>query len=304
MDAGIQADTRTASTRKAKRATRIAAWLPLVAIALWAVVDVALVRYAIDLLPLFCSMVLLAHSVRDAIGDWLAGDTHEGEPDPVWALGVVGLNLFATVFGLLWIFSTSSWTEKTPLAAWIPRPLASMASFAEGHGWGRRAVLPGGPSRPVEARSDNGGSSTPARVAARRSPDGRTASFAEPSGGDAREEVAGTTGRAVANPAPAEREAAPIPTSVSLASSASVLRVRSPVQLTATVTAAGQRPTGSVVFRRDGQIIGSAGVDDQGRAVLNVASLPQGIHTIRAEFAPGADMSRSRSRSLVLFVRP
>ena len=105
-------------------------------------------------------------------------------------------------------------------------------------------------------------------------------------------------------PETGEQDAGSIATSVTLASSASVLRVGSPFKLTATVTASGQRPRGLVVFRRGGLVMGSARLDDDGRAVLNVPRLPQGTHTVSAEFAPTSDFTGSRSRSLMLFVTP
>ena len=304
MDAGTSSK-RTRSAAITRLITRIR-WLPVSLVGMSALAVLALLRYAIDLLVPSCAMLLLPRSIRDAVGDWLAGDGPEGEPAPVWAIGVIGVHLFGTVLGLLWIFSTSSWAANIRMAEWIPAPVIGAARFAEAHGWGRRAVLRGGPVSLSEAPPGAPRSATVGE--SRREADaGRSTSLARASPRTP-ETVAGTSGQPSKEPHKPEQGSRPISTSVTLSSSASVLHAGSELQLTASVTASRERPDGSVVFRRvfrrGDAVMGSAPLDAHGRAVLTVRALPRGTHTITAVFTGGARFAESRSGSLRLFVTP
>jgi hypothetical protein len=302
MDAGTS--DKSAQPAASARLTAGTRWFPVGIVAVSSVVVLALLRYAIDLLAPFCAMLPLARSIRDAFGDWRAGDAHEGEPDPAWAIGVIGVHLFGTAIGLLWIFSTSSWAMSTWLAEWIPVPVIATARFAEEHGWGRRAVLPGGPVSPSPAPTSAPRSVT-VGATPRAADNGRPTSLAVPSA-STRDTVAGTAGQAPAEPRTPQQAAGPISTSITLTSSASVLPVGSELQLTATVVASRERPSGSVVFRRSGVVMGSAALDANGQAVLKVRAraLSRGTHTITAVFTGGAGFRESRSGPLLLFVAP
>jgi hypothetical protein len=302
MDAGMPAGNGTNPAESAARATH-GGLLPTVSIAVSAAFDVALFRYAIDLLAPLCAAVLITHTVRDAIGDWLAGESHDGESDPAWIIGVLGVNLFAAVLGLLWIFSTSSWVAGTRLAASIPDPVVRMANFGEEHGWGRRAVLPGGPVEHLHLPM-NGSAGASVGAARRQPPDERAASLLESPARPAGGRITGTSGQAPTTPRAAVQKTGSIRTSIALASSGSVLRVGSEVLLTATVTALRGRVSGRVVFRRADGVMGSARVDGDGRAALRVRTLPRGTHTITAEFIGHADFAHSRSGALTLTVTP
>ena len=302
MDAGIPAGKETNSAESAAPPRR-SRWLPAVSIAASGVLDVALLRYAVDLLAPLCATLLLTHSVRDALCDWLAGDTHDSEPDPVWAVGVIGVNLFATVLGVLWIFGTSSWVTGTSLGASVPAPMVRMANLAEEHGWGRRAVLPGGPvdrSQPPLTRP----AGMTVEATRRPSPGERTGSLVGSSARAANTQAAGTTGQATTTPDAVGQEAGSIRTTIALASSTSVLRVGLDVLLTATVTASRGRVSGGVVFRRGEAVMGSARLDRDGRAALRVWTLPRGTHTITAEFTGNDKFTHSRSEALRLIVTP
>ena len=219
MDAGIPEGKETNSAESAAPPRR-SRWLPAVSIAASGVLDVALLRYAVDLLAPLCATVLFTHSVRDALGDWLAGDAHDSEPDSVWVLGVLGLNLFATVLGLLSIFSTSSWMTGTRLAGSIPAPMVRMANLAEEHGWGRRAVLRGGPvDRSQPPLTPPAGMAV---EATRRPSHGElTGGLVGSSARAADAQAAGTAGQATTTPDAGGQETGSIRTTIALASSTS-----------------------------------------------------------------------------------
>jgi hypothetical protein len=299
MDAHTPSDTGANSTAIATRG-KTGPWLLVASTGISAASVVALARYAIDLLVPFGVAVLLAHSTRDALADWYGGNIHDDEPDPIWAVGAVAVSLLGTAFALLWIFSTSQWTADSPIQRWMPAPIVRAASRAEEYGWGRRAVLPGGPiyRAPASASSSPGATAGPA---ARRSTDGRESSVVS-SAGRTPGETSATTGRGPTTSDSMSQEAEPISTVTILASSASVTRVGSEVHLTATVSASRAHPTGTVVFRQGSSLLGSARLDRNGRAALTIKNLPPGAHTITADFTGGGMFQGSRSQTVDVLV--
>jgi hypothetical protein len=72
-----------------------------------------------------------------------------------------------------------------------------------------------------------------------------------------------------------------------------------PVTLSATVVGDIQTPNGEVIFR-DGQLyLGAALLDDEGTAILNIASLQPGSHSITAEYLGGPNHGASASAPLI-----
>jgi hypothetical protein len=295
MDANTPPDAGTDSTAIATRGKH-SPWLFVASTGISVASVVALARYAIDLLVPFGVAVLLAHSTRDALADWYGGNIHDDEPDPIWAVGAVGVSLLGTAFALLWIFSTSQWTADSPFQRWMPTPIVRAASRAEQYGWGRRAVLPGGPiyRTPAPVSSPPDGSAGPQP---QRSTNDRESNVVVSSGGRAPGEPSATTGRGPTTPESQSHDE-PISTVTILASSASVTRVGSEVRLTATVNASRGHPTGTVVFRQGSSVLGSARLDRNGRAALTIKDLPPGAHTVTADFTGSGMFQGSRSQAV------
>jgi hypothetical protein len=292
MQADVRSDDHATSFDPARRRTRNRFLIASTSSALF--LDATLMRYAIDLLAPFCVVALLTRSVRDSIGDWLSGERYEGELDPAWAVAVTAVHLCAATVSLVWILTTSTWMSGTWLEKWIPGVILQVASVGEDHGWGRRAVLPGGRRR----------GSTVAEPAARASSDGGTPGAANLAGPGARGSGApprGTSGESARSVSPAQKIQS-IQTSTVLVSSPSVARVGSVIHLTATVSASGHHPAGTVLFRRGTRVMGSASLGSAGRAVLDISDLPAGEHAITAEFAGGPSFESSRSEPVILRV--
>jgi hypothetical protein len=261
-------------------------------------INVTLMRYAIDLVAPLCLVALLPRSIRDGIGDWFSGEKYEDGPDPLWAVCVMAIHLVATALSIMWIFSTSSWSASTRVEQWIPGTIVHVASAAEAHGWGRRAIF----SDPRKT-GDRAAGSVAARNDAESAPKG-TGLLGSASRRP--EHVrAGTAGQDTEN-LPDRKPAQPEPnaTTITLVSSAPVVRAGSAVQLTATVIASGTRPQGAVRFLRGAAVLGSVQLDQSGRAVLSVTDLPPGEHKVSAEFRGSAAFRPSRSQTTVLHVTP
>ncbi|MFC4586352.1 ice-binding family protein [Sphaerisporangium corydalis] len=96
-------------------------------------------------------------------------------------------------------------------------------------------------------------------------------------------------------------------TAITLTSSANPTPVSQRVSIVATVktTTGTAIPTGLVVFT-DGQktILGAVALDGTGRAVLNIATLPAGIHRIKAVYVGTAAFVGSSSPAIVEYVLP
>jgi Big-like domain-containing protein len=270
-------------------------------------INVTLMRYAIDLVAPLCLVALLPRSIRDGIGDWFSGEKYKDGPDPLWAVCVIVVHLVATAVSIIWIFSTSSWLTSPRIENWIPGAIVRVASVGEAHGWGRRAIMTDPRRRtddrvagPAAARND--ASSTPKGTGLLGSASQRP-----------EHARAGTAGQDAQTPPdrkperPSDRQPEqpePSVTTITLVSSVPVVRAGSGIQLTATVTAAGARPQGAVRFLRGGAMLGSVQVDQGGRAVLSVTDLPPGEHTVTAEFSGSARFRPSRSQTTVLCVTP
>lgn len=262
------------------------------------IINVTLMRFAIDLVAPLCLVALLPRSIRDGIGDWLSGQKYDDSPDPLWAVCVTAVHLVAAGLSVIWIFSTSSWPTGTRFEGWVPGPIVHVASVGEAHGWGRRAILSG----PDRQRADRSAASVVARTAESTPKDtSLLGSAAKPPDHDR----TGTVGEHT-EPPPVRgpEQAESITTTTALVSSVSVVRAGSAVQFTATVTAAGQHPRGAVRFFRGDAVLGSVHVDRNGRAVMTVTNLPAGEHTITAAFNGSAGFRPSRSQATVVFVTP
>ena len=268
-------------------------------------INVTLMRYAIDLVAPLCLVALLPRSIRDSIGDWFSGEKYDDGPDPLWAVCVIVVHLVATAVSIIWIFSTSSWLTSPRIENWIPGAIVHVASVGEAHGWGRRAIMSDPRRRtddrvagPATARND--ASSTPKGTgllgSTSRRPEHARAGTAGQDG-TARQDTETPPDRKPEQPEPSA-------TTTTLVSSTPVVRAGSGMQLTATVTAAGARPQGAVRFLRGGAVLGSVQVDQGGRAVLSVTDLPLGEHTVTAEFSGSAGFRPSRSQATVLCVTP
>lgn len=98
-------------------------------------------------------------------------------------------------------------------------------------------------------------------------------------------------------------------TAVALAASPVSTSFGEPIALTATVTAAGDTPEGTVTFRsgeapRASHQLGSAPVDAAGVAVLDDVALGVGAHEVRAAFASPATGFRDSDAAAVVTVEP
>jgi len=74
------------------------------------------------------------------------------------------------------------------------------------------------------------------------------------------------------------------------------------INLTATVTSATGTPAGNVSFRRDAVEVGTAALNAQGTASLQIASLPVGSHQLTARYAGSAAHAPSTSDARVHLV--
>jgi hypothetical protein len=273
-------------------------WFLIASVSTAALMDATLLRYGIDLVPPLCVVALLVPSVRDAVGEWMAGERYKGERDPIWAVLVVSVHLIASALALMWIFSTSKWMANTVVESWLPRAIVETASFAEQYGWGRRAVLPGGPSlRTVSASAAPDRADNAASASATDSRSERAGAPASTSG-----QLTSTTSRTPPNaPAATTRRQE---TTTTLSTSHALLQSGSTIRLTAVVSGAGAPRIGSVMFRSDGALFGLAPMDSAGRAILTTRTLSLGEHIIVAEFAGNADLSPSRSSPVPVRVVP
>jgi Bacterial Ig-like domain (group 3) len=261
-------------------------------------INVTLLRYAIDLVAPLCLVALLPRSIRDGVGDWFSGEKYEGGPDPLWAVCVTAVHLVATVLSIMWIFSTSSWVTSTRVEHWMPEAIVHVASVGEAHGWGRRAIM----NDPRRTTDDRFARSAAARNDAESTP--KDTSLLGSASRRSEHVRAGTAGPDTETP-PDRRPEQPAPTTTTttLVSSVPVVRAGSAIQFTATVTASGGRAQGAVRFLRGRAVLGSVQVDQSGRAVLSVTDLPLGEHTMTAEFS-GSGFRPSRSQTTVLCVTP
>lgn len=276
-------------------------------------VNVTLMRFAIDLVAPLCIFAVLPRSIRDGVADWVTGQRDEGGPDPIWAVSVTAVHLIAAAVSLTWILSTSSWMRGAQLEGWVPTTISHVASAGEAYGWGQRAILPGsGRQRPVwtivfkvapddEVTPRGTNLVAPAFERAPVGTSGKATSVAVTS-----EAVTSKTDRKPTDtpPVAASPRGKPMDTTVALVSSQPELRAGSAIQLTATVAASRQRPTGRVVFRRGAVILKSVQLNSEGRAGLRLQGLPLGTHTISAEFTGNTSFRRSYSKPVILRVTP
>jgi hypothetical protein len=280
------------SSQSGPRAGHDVPWLAVAAIA--ALVFGALLRWAIDGLLLVCVLLLLAHSTRDTLQDWLAGESFQDEADPIWAVAAVCIAVLGVAISGFWLFSSSELGGRLA-DRYVPAALTETVAVGERLGWGRRAFWPGssrfvGKQRATEkaSRAASVGSlgvSTPGSFA--------PSDPADPDvdrGGTAQQQApVATTGRLAT-------------TTTSLRSSASGVERGMAVTLSAKV-AAPIRPMGTVVFRRGSRTLGTVNVDADGGATLVLSDLPPGTHDITAEFPGSSTLRSSRSASIQVTVR-
>jgi hypothetical protein len=260
-------------------------WGPVIAVVASGILFLVLLRWAIDVLLFLSTLLLLAHSTRDTLQDWLARESFEGEPDPVWALGAVSAGVFGTVIAGLWLFAGSD-TGARFADRYAPMVVNRAIAVGERHGWGRRTFWPR-PARVAETRTAASETTQAASVQ----------SFA---GGAPRS--AGTSGAAEpgrAAPVSTLRES--VRSDITLAVSATSVSPGTPVTLRAAVTAS-VRPAGTVVFRRGTTEIGAAPLDAEGRASLIAADLPPGTHDVSAQFLGSPALKGSRSATVRITV--
>jgi hypothetical protein len=265
----------------------------------------ALLRYAIDLLVPFSLLLLIPHSVRDTLADWLAGERYDDEPDPVWSVAVVSISLFGTAAGVLWLLSTSQWAVGTALQAWIPSRVVALTQAAEEHGWGRRVLISGGPQRlapsvgPASPQADR--AQTPSSSVA--APDLSSDPREIPETREIPEGPAATTGSA-AEPGPSTTVPA-TPTMTTITTSATRVRASSDdLRVIAGVAATGRPVTGSVTFWDGTSMVGFAALDESGRAELSMSGLPPGNHLLTARYSGHGDYAASRSLPILIVVSP
>jgi hypothetical protein len=88
------------------------------------------------------------------------------------------------------------------------------------------------------------------------------------------------------------------PTATTVSSSTNPSVFGQSVTFTAVVTSGAGAPTGNVTFRDGGTTLGSVALDSTGRAVLSIASLTVGTHSITAQYAGSGAFNSSSSAPL------
>jgi hypothetical protein len=87
-------------------------------------------------------------------------------------------------------------------------------------------------------------------------------------------------------------------TSTSLTSSASVVTSGAPVTFTAKVVSANAVPSGEVTFSDGNTALAVAELDPSGAATLTTTALPEGIHSVTANYAGGNGFTASASSAI------
>lgn len=312
----------------AKPGEDVPRWVYLAGVAVFAAIMLFLVRYAIDLAGVVFLIVLFVFSTR-AVSEWFTdGDSASG-----WAAGGVSVGVFGTLLIGAWLFGPSRLTGNAAFEGGVRTALSDAVGWAESHGWGRRALIPGGPiDRAVSSSAPSGSGSASApgggfagggAVGATGGP-GTLPSMAEtrapgpgarspggaPAGRTARSQAppttraaAGTSQEATPTPAAVVATAAPIDTTTVLSVSSPTSRVGTSVRLTARV-AVGEGdplPHGTVIFRRGSIVLGTAQLVLEGGAAsasLSVLELPIGTHELVAEYAGADRFTGSRSHAV------
>jgi hypothetical protein len=283
----------------------------------------ALLRFAIDLLGVVFLLVLVGFSLR-ALSDWLAdGDSVSG-----WSIIAVVLSVCGTFAVGLWLFDGRDAARRSVIERRLPVVLTRAIDWAEGQGWGRRILLPGGPIDRMARRETAGagpaqvGGSPPAQAAEPRpaaaasrpapaadAPQPRAKTAAPRRRDRIRVRSAEAEGAVNAGPAQATSLGTAQPltkTATHLASTQPSARVGTSVRLVATVSGtAAAPPTGMVVFRNGDEVLGSARLalqDGEASASLVVLRLPVGAHLVSAEYLGQDGFEDSRSAVLAQVV--
>jgi hypothetical protein len=278
------ADQSVASTDRVPR------WLILFALVLGLTLALVLLRYAIDLLGLVFVIVAVGFTIR-ALTDWLT----DAESVSFWSIAAVCMGLAGTFVVGTWLFGSRP-SRRGAINIPVPSFMSEAIGWAESKGWGDRVMLAG----PAGDEHSESGGRYPADVSldyepvdehAPRRPLPTTGAMAHPSGSSSSERS--TT-------SPTELRA---PTSTALSVTPGRTPAGRPVRLLAVVRTgrSGEVPDGTVVFWRDGVVLGSASLGSvEGRAVteLTAHDLPVGDSGLSAEYV-GTDRFRT-SRSPVV----
>jgi len=253
------------------------------------VLFVALLRWAIDFLFLLSALLLLAHATRDTLQDWMARESFDGEPDPVWAVGAVSAGLLGTVIAGFWL-AASSHTGSRVVERYAPAVLTRAVAIGEQYGWGGRTFWPD----PSRAAAQTTGA-TESRSATLKPLSRWPAASAATSG-------AGDDAPTGSPQAPVATLGQVVQTQTTLRASATEVPRGTAVRLIADV-AGSSRPTGTIVFRRAAMTIDTAALDRHGRATVIVTDLPPGTHEITAEFLGSPTLKPSQSATIRIAVR-
>jgi hypothetical protein len=277
------------SDRGASRTDEVPRWLTLLGVSIGLALTILLLRYAIDLLGLVFVIVVVGFSIR-ALADWLT----DAESVSFWSVAAVCAGVLGTAFVGAWLFgSRASRADRVDIT--LPPLMSETIAWAESKGWGHRVILtrPGGEA-PVGRAPRAPGGSPPVTMDREREPSSSTSRRA---GGD-------QPGGVPASPVerePALRSGSRLPTSTTLTvTPADRVPADRSIQLMAVVQTqdSHELPEGTVVFWRDGVVLGSAtlrAVDNRAVAQLMARDLPVGELGLSAEYVGTGRFRTSRS---------
>jgi hypothetical protein len=294
-----------------------ARWFIVVGGGVGLVLLAALLRFAIDVLGVVFLLLFVGLAIR-AASEWLS----DGESASGWVLSALGLSLLGTALEGVWLVGSRPTGNDEGWQSQLPAPVRSAIVWGEERGWGQRALA--SDAAPA-ARA-----ATPA-VAAIQTPSTTAAPDAAPSppasagvaptthGAEVSASVRGDeadaaprshrspsdaapTGSESVAPTPTGEPAPPAATTIRLISSQGAAPVGTSLRLVARIAAqpaAEVRPTGTAVFRRGDDVLGSAPVGSDGAAFLSVLDLPVGTYDITAGYLGDGHCLPSRSDALV-----
>jgi hypothetical protein len=316
-------------------------WLIVLGVAAACTLLIALLRYAIDLLGVVFLIILVGFSIRavsdwltegESVSAWALAAVFAG----LFGTVLVGLWLFGSrditsgalerglpspVMAVADWLESHGWGQRVLLGgsggATAPAAPGTAAAPLSASGSSGGAVSPRAePESPPGPVSRGSGSESPSRgrkppphdssgeaEAATPSSSARRRAQASSGGTEASTEASSSSRPASDSPAVAQPavEAESISTSTILSSSHATSPVGTSVRFTATVTADGGVPSGSVVFFDGDRAIGTAAVHGAGpsvTAVFSTLDLAIGDHEIAAEFQGTHGFLGSRSQTV------
>jgi hypothetical protein len=270
-------------------------------------VIILLVRYAIDVAGIVFVLMVTGFGFR-TVSDWLS----EGDSTAGWALGGVGLGIVGTLLVSTWLFGSASVGTEMAFHDHAMRGLTAAVEWAEDHGWGQRALLPGGALERARQRELNTGavragvtgapgSASQAPVIPPRStarPAAPTANASRPEDLRRQAKPARVSGVAAMS-TPTVQTQDPVVTTTALNAAPTTSRVGTSVLLTATVDVESDALVqGMVAFRGDDVLLGSVRLPALPRTstVYMIArELPVGAHRLVAEFTGHGRLAQSHS---------